>query len=106
MTAMAHASSRRLRSPLRPARSTVPADGAGPRIRALAGCPGSWSVCGPRIGYGALLATATVGSSHIRYVGPDLTLRLTTDASLTAITEERPFVVDRRMTLLFGRTRR
>ena len=72
------------------------------RIRALAGCPRVVVRLRPAYRYGALLATATVGSSHIRYVGPDLTLRLTTDASLTAITEERPFVVDREMTLLFG----
>lgn len=72
------------------------------RIRALAGCPRVVVRLRPAYRYGALLATATVGSSHIRYVGPDLTLRLTTDASLTAITEERPFVVDREMTLLLG----
>ena len=63
---------------------------------------GSWSACGPRSATARCSPTATVGSNHIRYVGPDLTLRLTTDASLTAIIEERPFFLDREMTLLLG----
>ena len=48
----------------------------------------------PAFRYGRTQPTVTTGSHHIRYVGPDLTLRLTTDASLTAILEERPFFVE------------
>ena len=43
-----------------------------------------------------------MGSHHIRYVRADLTLRLTTDASLTAILEERPFFLEDAFTLLLG----
>ena len=44
----------------------------------------------------------TVGSNHIRYVTPELTLRLTTDASLTALIEERPVFLDDTITLVLG----
>jgi len=44
----------------------------------------------------------TVGSGHIRYVMPEMTLRLTTDASLTAILEERPFFLNDDVTLVLG----
>ena len=44
----------------------------------------------------------TIGSSHLRFAGASHTLRLTTDASLTAILEERPFFLDDTLTLLLG----
>ena len=44
----------------------------------------------------------TWGSSHIRYVGTALTLRLTTDASLTAIMQETPFFLEDEVTMLLG----
>jgi GH15 family glucan-1,4-alpha-glucosidase len=53
-------------------------------------------------GYGSAHPTITVGSSHIRYVTPDVTLRLTTNASLTAILEERPFFLGDAISLLLG----
>ncbi len=52
--------------------------------------------------YGRLQPTLTAGSNHVRYIGPGMTLRLTTDASLTALLEERPFILDRGITLLLG----
>jgi len=52
--------------------------------------------------YGAARPTLTHGSNHIRYVLPHLTLRLTTDASITAILEEREFVLDRTVALVLG----
>jgi hypothetical protein len=54
------------------------------------------------IGNGRIGALILLGSNHIRYVAPDLTLRLTTDASLTAILEERAFFLDDTVTLLLG----
>jgi hypothetical protein len=44
----------------------------------------------------------TVGSGHIRYVMPGMTLRVTTDASLTAILEERAFFLNNDVTLMLG----
>ena len=52
--------------------------------------------------YGAEDARQTFGSNHIRYVLPDLTLRLTTDASLTHVREERPFRLSRPLSLILG----
>lgn len=43
-----------------------------------------------------------MGSNHIRYVTPDLVVRLTTDASLTAILQEIPFFLESEITLLLG----
>ncbi len=52
--------------------------------------------------YGAEDARQTFGSNHIRYVLPDLTLRLTTDASLTHVREERPFRLTRPVSFILG----
>ena len=41
-------------------------------------------------------------AKHIRYVGDDLVLRLTTDAPLEAIVSEAPFALDRSITLILG----
>jgi GH15 family glucan-1,4-alpha-glucosidase len=56
----------------------------------------------PLGGYGSAEPTHTRGSNHIRYVLPDVTLRLTTDASITAVLEERFFVLDEALTLVLG----
>jgi len=47
----------------------------------------------PSGNYGEQDATTTHGSNHIRYVLPEMVMRLTTDASLSAILEENPFVL-------------
>jgi GH15 family glucan-1,4-alpha-glucosidase len=52
--------------------------------------------------YGAARPTLTHGSNHIRYVLPGITLRLTTDASITAVLEERTFVLDHPVALVLG----
>jgi GH15 family glucan-1,4-alpha-glucosidase len=52
--------------------------------------------------YGAARPTLTHGSNHIRYMLPSITLRLTTDASITAVLEERPFVLDHPVALVLG----
>ena len=44
----------------------------------------------------------TRGSNHIRFVMPDLTLRLTTDAPVTYVQEETPFILERPVTLILG----
>ncbi len=52
--------------------------------------------------YGAEDARQTFGSNHIRYILPDLTLRLTTDASVTYIRGERPFRLLRPLNFILG----
>jgi len=72
------------------------------RLRRLAGSPRITVRMRPASDYGAGRPQITVGSSHVRYVMPDVTLRLTTDASLTAVLEERTFFLDGDLTLLLG----
>ena len=72
------------------------------RIRRIAGSPRIAIRLRPAVAYGSDRPVVTSGSSHIRFVTPDVTLRLTTDASLTAIREERPFFLDDTVTLLLG----
>ena len=71
-------------------------------IRRVAGSPRIRVRLRPAVNYGRAHPTITVGSAHIRYVLPHLTLRLTTDGSLTAILEERPFFLGDSLTLLLG----
>jgi GH15 family glucan-1,4-alpha-glucosidase len=71
-------------------------------IRRLAGSPRIRVRLRPAAGYGRALPSVTAGSSHVRYVMPGVTLRLTTNASLTSILEERPFFLDDAVTLLLG----
>jgi GH15 family glucan-1,4-alpha-glucosidase len=52
--------------------------------------------------YGTQDATITHGSNHIRYVLPDMAMRLTTDVSLSAILEENPFVLTETKHMILG----
>ncbi|MGR8921390.1 MAG: glycoside hydrolase family 15 protein [Gammaproteobacteria bacterium] len=56
----------------------------------------------PQAEHGRVPVERTYGSNHIRYVLPDQVMRLTTDASVTRVLEERPFVVDGPIKLIFG----
>ncbi len=72
------------------------------RIQRLAGSPRITLRLRPACGDGASRPALTWGSNHIRYVAPALTLRLTTDASLTAIMQETSFFLEDTVTLLLG----
>ena len=72
------------------------------RIRRLGGSPRLTVRLRPACDDGAGRPAVTWGSNHIRYVAPALTLRLTTDASLTAILQETPFFLEDSATLLLG----
>src|SRR5262245_55257748 len=52
--------------------------------------------------YGPIEPTRTRGSNHIRYVLPEVTLRLTPDVSITAVLEERFFGLDETLSLGIG----
>jgi GH15 family glucan-1,4-alpha-glucosidase len=56
----------------------------------------------PASDYGSAAAHVTHGSNHIRYVQPDMVIRLTTDVPLTAIMEEQAFVLTRPHHLVIG----
>jgi len=72
------------------------------RIRRLGGSPRLTLRLRPACENGAAQPTVTWGSNHIRYVAPSFTLRLTTDASLTAIMQETSFFLEDTVTLILG----
>ncbi|MFW6380243.1 MAG: glycoside hydrolase family 15 protein, partial [Halorhodospira sp.] len=72
------------------------------QVRRLAGSPLVRLVVRPTFEHGRSLPSITQGSNHIRYVGPGQVLRLTTDASVTAVVDEVPFILEDDMTLVLG----
>ena len=56
----------------------------------------------PAFDYGADRPQWTRGSNHIRYVAPRVTLRCTTDAPITYVVEEVPFVLEEPFTMMLG----
>ncbi|HEX9706031.1 MAG TPA: glycoside hydrolase family 15 protein [Steroidobacteraceae bacterium] len=72
------------------------------RVRALAGTPRICLRLRPSFGYGALRPTITHGSNHIRYVSPDRVLRLTTDAPVSYVLSETPFLLENSVNFVLG----
>ena len=72
------------------------------QVKRISGSPRLTLRLRPACNDGAGRPDITWGSNHIRYVAPNLTLRLTTDASLTAILQEIPFFLEDTITLLLG----
>ena len=56
----------------------------------------------PAANYGEHSAPRHTGSNHVRFEAPGMTWRLTTDMSLSALLEERPFVLRAPVTFIFG----
>ncbi len=56
----------------------------------------------PRFNYGQAAPSIISGSNHIRYAGPDLTLRLTTDAPLDYIKQETAFTLTGPLSFVLG----
>jgi GH15 family glucan-1,4-alpha-glucosidase len=72
------------------------------RLRPLAGRPRLHLRLRPGFEYGAVAPEITRGSNHLRYVSPAQTLRLSTNAPLSYVIEERAFVLDRPVDLILG----
>lgn len=72
------------------------------RLRPLAGNPRVCVRLRPSFDHGAHAPAITHGSNHIRYVGSDQVLRLTTDAPITYIRDEVPFFLEDDLTLALG----
>jgi GH15 family glucan-1,4-alpha-glucosidase len=72
------------------------------RLLPVRGEPRIRIVLRPRAAYGAQRPTTTRGSNHLRFVTPDLTLRLTTDAPISYVVGAVPFVLDRPLDLILG----
>ncbi|NIA70237.1 glycoside hydrolase family 15 protein [Pelagibius litoralis] len=71
-------------------------------IRPLSGSPRIRLRIRPTYDYGKGIPGITRGSNHLRYIMPHLTLRLTTDAPVTYVAEEVPFILERPVTLILG----
>ncbi|MGZ5270814.1 MAG: glycoside hydrolase family 15 protein, partial [Ramlibacter sp.] len=72
------------------------------RVKVLGGTPRMRVVLRPRFDWGRAAPQVTRGSTHIRYVGPQQTLRVNTDAPIDYILSETFFVVDRPLNFIMG----
>jgi GH15 family glucan-1,4-alpha-glucosidase len=72
------------------------------RVKVLGGTPRMRVVLRPRFDWGRDAPRVTRGSTHIRYVGPQQTLRVNTDAPIDYILSETFFVVDRSLNFIMG----
>jgi GH15 family glucan-1,4-alpha-glucosidase len=71
-------------------------------IRRKAGRPRIALRVRPAVNYGASPAEMRCGAHHISYIGSSQAMRVTTDASISAITGERPFFLESSITLIMG----
>ncbi len=72
------------------------------RLTPISGTPRIRIRVRPRFEYGAIAPTLTSGSHHLRYVGPNHTLRLTTDAPTDYVRGETFFNLNHSIDLIFG----
>lgn len=72
------------------------------RIRPLSGSPRITIRVRPTYDYGRVDPRITRGSNHVRFVGPDMTLRLTTDAPIDYILNETLFSLTEPINLILG----
>ncbi len=56
----------------------------------------------PLFDYGGMAPSVTTGSNHIRYVSQSSAVRVTTDAPISHVAEERWFILDKPLTLILG----
>ncbi len=71
-------------------------------IRPLAGAPHIAIRLRPTANWGAERAAVSSGSNHIRYIGSDTTLRLTSSAPVSHVLEERTFRLEQPIALFLG----
>jgi GH15 family glucan-1,4-alpha-glucosidase len=71
-------------------------------VRRTAGRPRIALRVRPSVDYGRARAETRCGAHHISYVGSAQSMRLTTDAAVSAITDEKPFFLQDSVTMLFG----
>ena len=71
-------------------------------IEPLSGSPRVRVSLEPAADYGARACETTYGSHHVRYIGQDVVVRLTTDVAITHILEASTFVLDRPLHLILG----
>lgn len=64
------------------------------KIELISGNPFIKIKCSPKGNYGSIEPEAVAGSNHIRYLGLDSPVRLTTDVSLSYVLNNQPFVLN------------
>ena len=72
------------------------------RLTPLAGTPRIRVRARPLADWGARVPDSTWGSNHIRWLLPQMTLRLTTDVPVRFVREQLPFVLNHRQHLVLG----
>lgn len=72
------------------------------RVRRVSGRPRIRVLVKPSLGIGEEPDEITRGSNHVRYVGADQTIRLTTNAPLSYVVEGTPFAVDQAYSFFIG----
>lgn len=71
-------------------------------IRRVAGRPRITIRIRPGVNYGSEAPQILPGAHHISYQGSEQTLRVTTDASISSILDEKAFFLEDSVTLIFG----
>jgi GH15 family glucan-1,4-alpha-glucosidase len=71
-------------------------------VRPLAGTPHVRIRLRPTADWGGAPCERTIGSNHLRYVGGEATIRLTTDAPISHIASERLFRLEEQVTMFLG----
>ena len=72
------------------------------RVRVLQGTPRIRVAVQPLGRWGTVTPVLTHGSNHVRFVGPDQTFRLTTNAPITYLDKQSWFALHTPVSLLFG----
>jgi GH15 family glucan-1,4-alpha-glucosidase len=72
------------------------------QVRAVIGYPRIRIRLRPRFSYNVEAPQNTRGSNHVRYVGPNMALRCTTDAPISYVANEVPFMLEEPFTILLG----
>jgi GH15 family glucan-1,4-alpha-glucosidase len=72
------------------------------RVRRISGRPRIRVVMKPCLGLGEVPDEITRGSNHVRFVGADQTIRLTTDAPISYVLESIPFAVEKPFSFFVG----
>lgn len=72
------------------------------QVRRIQGSPRICLRVRPAYDYGRSQCEFTHGSHHIRYLSPNSIMRLTTDASITTVLQEIPFILEDQLTMIFG----
>ncbi|MEH6391860.1 MAG: glycoside hydrolase family 15 protein [Sulfitobacter sp.] len=72
------------------------------QVRPLDGAPRVRFCIRPQFEWGTVPPSMTRGSSHVRFVGPDQVVRLTTDAPLDHVLDERLINLDQEMSFVLG----